>query len=281
MKILVNKKIMLHNKVFLLLLFFLGVSLNVHAFELDLSVDEEIKRKYNSSKLEYEVLPSLPSATPSKVQAKTVTPTYSKAPEIVSIEDKDNAKKISSRTKFKVRSNQAISDWSKEGSTVSFTTSETVYKKYVTIPSGTKIYAKIVDSHGPQFTGNGGLVEIEITGLTYNGKTYEAYGKVIKVNSKKVFLNNIKGKRKYWANVVKHVNDGENFYKKTRDVSSKMAENPILIILSPIPTVVGIVGCSVRTVLSPVTALATKGGSVSIPSGSDFEIKLLDPVYVK
>ena len=60
-----------------------------------------------------------------------------------------------------------------------------------------------------------------------------------------------------------------------------MSNNPILILLSPIPTAVGMAGYSVCTVLSPITAIGTKGGNLSLPAGTDFELKLLDPAYVQ
>ena len=60
-----------------------------------------------------------------------------------------------------------------------------------------------------------------------------------------------------------------------------MSDNPILVILSPIPTLVGFVSYAGCTALSPITALTTKGGNLNLPAGSVFEIKLLDRVYVK
>ncbi len=270
----------LNKIIFLYFCLFLGFTLPVNALELDLSVDEEIKKKYNSSKLEYEVLPNLPkSATPSSPPKST--PTYTTTvPNITKI-DKNTGVKIPSRTKFKARSNQTISDWSQEGANVSFTTTEAVFKKHITIPAGTKIYGVITDSHRPQITGNGGLVEVDITRITYNGKTYQIDGKITKANSKKIFFSNIKGKRQYWKNVAKHIDKGEDFYKKSRNISNKMSNNPILALLSPIPTTVGMAGYSVCTILSPITAIGAKGANISIPAGSNFEIKLQDPAYVQ
>ena len=270
----------MQNRLLILFITFLITVMPSYALQLDLSVDEEIKKKYNSSKLEYEVLPNLPkSATPSLPTKNT--PTYSSTIPSITKLDKNTGIKISSGTKFKVKSNQTISDWSTKDGVVSFSTSETIYKKLASIPVGTKIYGKITDSHAPQITGNGGLVEIEITSITYNGKTYEAEGKIIKANSKKIFFNNIKGKRKYWKNVGNHISKGETFYKKTRNISNKMSSNPITSLLSPIPTAVGMIGCTVCTILSPITAIGTKGENISIPAGSSFEIKLTNPTYVQ
>lgn len=257
------------------------------SLELDLSVDEEIKKKYDTSKIEYDVLPNLPKVTsPSNTQnyspkVPQTLPTYSTTAPNISKVDINNSIKIPKWTKFQVKSTQTISDWAKKGSYVTFTSTSPVYKKNITIPAGTKFHGLIVNSHRPQKTGNGGLVVIKITSMTYKGKTYNINGKITKANTKKIFFNNIKGKRQYFNGVGKRIDQGENFYKKTRKTSNKMADNPILVILSPVPTIVGIAGYTVCTVLSPFTALTTKGGNLSIPSGSSFEIKLLDSAYVQ
>lgn len=259
------------------------------ALSFDTSIDAEIKQKYNSTKLENEILPNLPKVPASSKPAykNTTTnlppktqPTYiEEKPTITKIDPKD-AIKINKRTKIQAKSNQQISDWLVEGANVSFTTTLPVYKKYVTIPSGTKITAVITDSHRPQATGNGGLVELKITSINYNGKNYTLNGKITKANHKKIFFNNIKGKRKYLKGVAYQINNGENFYKKTRKISSKLATNPIGAIISPIPTIVGFAGYSICTILSPITGLSTKGESISIPAGSQFEIKLLDHAFI-
>jgi hypothetical protein len=163
---------------------------------------------------------------------------------------------------------------------VSFTTTAPVYSKYTTIPAGAKFYGVIVDSHRPQISGNGGLVVIRMGSLAYGGNTYRADGKITKANYKKVFLNNIKGKHQYWKSVGTKVSKGETFYGKSKNVSAKMSNIPIIEFVSFVPRVVGALGYGVNAVVSPVTALFSKGGSVSIPAGSTFEIKLLDDVYV-
>ena len=266
------------------LILFAGV-LPAFSLELDMSVDDEIKRKYDSSKLEYDVLPNLPKVSPSNSQTSVpkTTPVYStttKPPTITKI-DRSDAIKIPNRTKFQVKSNQTISNWLKAGSTVSFKTTAPVFKKGgVSIPAGTTIFGTVTDSHLPQKTGNGGLVVIKVTGLSYNGKTYAATGKVTKANAKKIFFNNIKGKRQYLAGVGKQIDKGEAFNRKTKNTANKMSDNPILVILSPIPVVVGYAGYAVCTVLSPITGLNNKGGNISIPAGSSFELKLQDEAFV-
>lgn len=259
-------------------------ALPVLSLELDTSIDQEIKKKYNSSQLENTVLPNLPNTIPSKPAATppkslpnytTVTP-----PVVTPVNPKEGIK-ISSWTKFKVRSNQLISDWSKEGTVVSFTTTEPVHKKNITIPAGTVLKGVVLDSHRPQITGNGGLVVLKISSISYNGKTFRTDAKITKANYKKIFFNKMKGKRQYWKGVANKINKGENFYNKTKKVSNKLSSNPVFIILSPFPVIVGAVGCTVCTILSPITAIPTRGGNLSIPAGSEFEIKLLEPAYVK
>ena len=80
-------------------------------------------------------------------------------------------------------------------------------------------------------------------------------GKITKADSKHIYLNNIKGQHQYWKNVGKQIDKGEAFYRKTRKTSTKLANNPLGVIISPIPTIVGFVGYTGATVLSPLTTL--------------------------
>ena len=102
-----------------------------------------------------------------------------------------------------------------------------------------------------------------------------------KTNLKKVFLNNIKGKRGYIKGISTQVDRGENFYKKTRRTSAKLADNPVGLIIAPIPTIFGAVIYSINLVGSPIFAIWAKGSRISIPAGSEFEIKLLEDVYLQ
>ncbi len=293
-------------KVVLLLCVMFGVMMPSLALELDLSVDEEIRKNYNPSKLEQENLPPLPkTAAPSKTvttkpKAPSTTTTTTSAPPkttpVVSeptrkkvnknlpgttlTQDDFTAIKIKKGTKFRLKSNNLVSDYLREGAKVSFTSLTPVYQRYVTIPAGTVFTASVVDSHLPQITGNGGLVELKIETVQFRGRTYSAHGKVTKANHKKIFINNIKGKRQYWKGVANQVEKGHKFYKKTRETSKKLANNPVGVIISPIPTVVGVVAYVVNLAGSPVFSIGYKGGRVSIPAGSEFEIKLQEDVYL-
>ncbi len=278
------KKYFPYRNLFITTLVMLTSALPVLSLEFDTSIDKEIKEKYNTSQLEDTILPNLPKTAP--VSTKTTPPkaqlNYNiSTPVTITPVAPNEGIKLSQWTTFKVRSNQQISDWTREGSAVSFTTTEAIYKKGVTIPAGAVFRGVITNSHQPQITGNGGLVEIKLTSISYNGKSFSLNGKVTKANHKKIFFNNIKGKRQYWKGVSNRINKGEKFYNKTRNTSHKMQSNPVLAILSPVPVLVGYAGYGVCTVISPITAIWSKGGHVSIPAGSEFELKLRDSIYVK
>lgn len=280
---------------------FMLLATPVFALELDTSVDDEIRRTYDPSKLE-QSLPALPKTVP--VQQNTVpkTPQTTQAPQAAPKSlpstpaakpqlgvkklpneykfDKSTAIRIKKGTKFRVKSNSVISDYLREGAKVSFTSIKPVTQRYITVMNGTKFTAVVEDSHLPQMTGNGGLVVLMVDSITVNGQTRSVHGKITKANLKKIFFNNIKGKRQYWKGVANQIDKGENFYKKTRRTSSKLADNPVGVIISPIPTITGIVVYAVNFVGSPLFAIWSKGGRISIPAGSEFEIKLLEDVYL-
>ena len=269
----------------------------VFSFELDTSVDDEIRRTYDPSKLE-QTLPALPKVAPSKPVSTSTTNHTSTPPKTLPVMpdakpqigvkkfqndykyDKSTAIRIKKWTKFKVKSNSVISDYLKTGAKVSFTSIQPVTQRYITVPVGTKFTAVVTDSHQPQMSGNGGLVVLAVDSITVNGRTTSVNGKITKANMKKIFFNNMKGKRTYWKGVANQIDKGENFYKKTRRTSSKLADNPVGILISPIPVLTGMVVYAVNLVGSPLFALWSKGGRISIPAGSEFEIKLLEDVYL-
>lgn len=290
-------------KIFSLFVATLLLSSHCFAFELDASVDEEIRKNYNPSALEQN-LPALPKTAPSQsaTTKTTVTTTNKTTPVVPKTQpvsqpskpqlvikkmdndykfDKSTAIRIKKGTKFRVRSNCVISDYQREGTRVSFTSIKPVTQRYITINEGTRFNAVVEDSHLPQFTGNGGLIVLMVDGIVVNSSTKSVHAKITKANMKKVFLNNIKGKRGYIKGVSRQVDKGENFYKKTRRTSTKLADNPVGLIISPIPTIFGSVVYAVNLVGSPVFAIWAKGSRISIPAGSEFEIKLLEDVYLQ
>lgn len=280
---------------------FMLLATPVFALELDTSVDDEIRRTYDPSKLE-QSLPALPKTAPTQQNTVSKTPQTTQAlktapkslpstpvakPQLGVKKlpneykfDKSTAIRIKKGTKFRVKSNSVISDYLKEGARVSFTTIKPVTQRYITVMDGTKFTAVVEDSHQPQMSGNGGLVVLMVDSITVNGQTRSVHGKITKANMKKIFFNNMKGKRSYWKGVANQVDKGENFYKKTRRTSSKLADNPVGILISPIPVLTGMVVYAVNFAGSPLFALFSKGGRISIPAGSEFEIKLLEDVYL-
>lgn len=275
---------------------FMLLATPVFALELDTSVDDEIRRTYDPSKLE-QTLPDLPKTSPTQA-SKTpksnpstppkTTPVVPDAKPQIGVKkfdneykyDKSTAIRIKKGTKFRVKSNSVISDYLREGAKVSFSSIKPVTQRYITVPEGTKFTAIVEDSHQPQMSGNGGLVVLMVDSITVNGQTRSVHGKITKANMKKIFFNNMKGKRSYWKGVANQVDKGENFYKKTRRTSSKLADNPVGILISPIPVLTGMVVYAVNFAGSPLFALWSKGGRISIPAGSEFEIKLLEDVYL-
>ena len=136
-------------------------ALPAFALELDTSVDDEIRRNYNPSKLE-QTLPALPKVSPAQSSAE---PVQSSSPQLppktqpvtpdakpqLGVKklpndykyDKSTAIRIKKGTKFRVKSNSVISDYLKEGARVSFTTVKPVTQRYVTITEGTKFTAVV------------------------------------------------------------------------------------------------------------------------------------------
>lgn len=275
-----------------------------YGWELDMSVDDEIKKKYNTSAIE-DNLPNLPSIDKS---GKNATPQYnSKTTDTIPtgqlIYHNDNKKfgrvknlpggleenisnnftaiKIKKGTKFIVKSNSAISDTTPKGRQISFTTQTATTQRYLTIPAGTRIYGIIEDSHLPQITGNGGLIEIKVTSMVLNGNSEMANGKVLRANGKKIFFNNIKGEHRYIKNIPIYANKGKSFYNKTRRTANKMNGNPFTGLLSPIVSLTGSIVYGTTIIVSPVTAVFGKGGRVSIPQGALFTLKLTDDLYIQ
>ena len=285
---------LLKNKIYTFFLLILLFSTNAYAFELDTSVDDEIRKNYNPSALENS-LPALPKTSPTNtqnqpqaiapkslpVQERTITKIPLKKMQYNPNFDKSTALRIKKGTKFKVKSNAYLSDSTREGARFSFITLTPVNQRYLTVPVGTAFGAVVVNSHTPQISGNGGLLEIALENVKYNGQTYYASGKITKANHKKIFFNNIKGKRSYFKGVANQVNKGDRFYKKTRRASARLADNPVGMFVSPAPVIVGAGVYAVNFVTSPITSIGTKGGRLSFPAGTEFEIKILEDIYLQ
>ena len=277
---------------FLLTFIVLGFALMpVSALEFDLSVDEEIRKNYNPSQIELDNLPPLPKEHPTQ-PSKPITsiPNSSAIPTqklstptskpVIANVDKSTAIRIPKGTKFRVKSNQTISDYTKAGTRLTFVSQKPVTKRYVTILEGTVFKGEVTDSHTPQLSGNGGLIVLKIDSMIFKGATVPVNAKITKAAHKKIFINNIKGERKYLKGIANSTKPGKKFYRKMMRTTSKLANGPVTLILTPFTVVSGVVVYAANVVSSPVLALFSKGGHINIPAGSEFEIKLLEDAYL-
>lgn len=245
--------------------------------ELDTSIDKEISKKYNTYSLE-DSLPALPvDIEPDNVKPKTSNQSLNHQN---IADDNFTTIKIRRGTKFKAVSKTSVSDSSTEGNKVVFTTTKPVTKRYITIPANSVIRGRIVDSHLPQYGGNGGLIKIEVESITIDSALHYADGKITKANGKKVFFNNIKGKRKYASSIKSSISKSNKFFKKSMQETSKLANDGLTVLLSPFTFVGGVLIYAGRVVISPVTSLNTKGARVSLPSDTLYEIKLTKDLYL-
>ena len=252
------------------------------SFELDTSIDDEINRNYNASELEHK-LPKLPNnlepntnthkqknKPPSKTKVSTNTTTKKKL-----TSDSFTTTKINNGTKFQSVSKNWASDSATTGNRITFTTTKSVTKRYITIPAGSTIKGRIVDTHQPQFSGNGGLIKIEIESITIDGGTHYTKGIITKANNKNIFFNNIKGKRKYLTNIGTNIKKSHKFFQKAMKKTSQYANDGLTVIISPFTFVGGTIGWIGGTILSPITAIPAKGARISLPPETSYTNLLL------
>lgn len=274
------------------IIFILGLLLvQSQGFCVDIeSIDSEINSKYNAQELEF-TLPKLPvgadytddgvrpkSNNPSKIDT---TPMSVKVPSITSGKiDTSVAIKLPKGTKFPVKSNSWASDSAKNNQPVNFSTTKPVTCRYITIPAGATIRGRIVDSHSPQISGNGGLVKIELESISINGATRYADGKVIKANGRKIFLNNIKGERKYLSTTGKNISKSNKFFKTAMKKTKEFSNDGLTMILAPFTFVGGVVGYAGGVVVAPIRALGAKGARISLPPNTTYVLKLTKDLYI-
>lgn len=275
--------------IFILSAILLNFPCAVFSANLDTSIDEEIRKKYNPSKIEEDLgLPPLPknleqTNVPETKTGSSSTPKPSEA--TVKIENKQNfidnntcVAKIKKGKKLKLKSNSQITDRLRKGTKVSFTSIYPITTTYFTIPYGTKFYGEVFNSHLPKYGGNGGLVVVNITSFVLNGNTYFLEAKTTKVKKKKIFFNNIKGERRYLNGLVKSNSFGAKYFKKMLKVSKNLSKD--VVILCPFPVIIGTLVYAGNLVASPFIAIKYKGGRVIIDKDSIFEFKLTDDFYI-
>ena len=267
------------------LVLLLSCARHVNAFDLDMTVDDDIRKNYNSSKLVkdtntevLEVLPDLPEnlqirddISPKKESSKPVP--------IKQLTNFGNTK-IRKGTSFNVVNISKISDWQQRGTIVKFKTTSNINKKGYTIPASTVFSGEIVESHQPQISCNGGLVAIKIQNMVYKGMTIPLNAYVTRANDKIIFLNNIKGERTYLKTVWKKGSWGRSLFNRMFSLTVNLGGDKSTFLLSPFPLLYGTLCIGSNTLISPITAFFEKGKHIVINSGSHFRIKLLEDAYI-
>ena len=291
---------------FFLLLFTFYFLMPVCALTLDTSVDDEIRRNYNPSKLEEDVgLPALPKiiqeektpikpgatvkkAPTQKAQAQKPieTPALNSVamPPISTTTISKSASKnyavLKKGTKIRLKLIGNVSDATKKGSQLSFVSEYPVTTTCFTIPMGTTFKGKLIDAHKPQFGGNGGLIKLNITSVTLDNGTQPINAYVTKANNKHIFFNNIKGKRKYLKSMYSSTKPGRHFFNKMMGLTVRLAGDGSSIVITPFSLASGVIAVGGNALASPVLALFYKGSSISSNSGSEFDVKLIQDVFV-
>jgi len=284
------------NKLFITFISILYLCLPTFAaFDIDTSVDSEIRKKYNPKKIEQDLLPPLPDNLKNDIPLKSnenfsksvAKPSNSSTSnQTMSLKEvktfNANGQNITLKkgTKFTVRLTSGISDRLTAGTKIYFKLSKSIKTRYFLLPENTRFVGVITDSHTPQMSGNGGLIVIKVNRVTVNGKSQEINAKVTKANSKKIFFNNIKGKHTYWKGVANSIKPGKRFYDKMWATTKKLASDNVTVIFSPFTLITGVVVIGVNVIGSPLFAMFTKGGSISIPADSPFELKLLEDITI-
>lgn len=266
----------------------------VLALGFDTSIDDEIRRNYNPNKIEKDMsLPALPKIL-NENNKQTATPkgtNASQASQISQIQ-KNQITNINAHlpqqyyavlkkgTKIKVKSLNNIADNSKKGSRVGFVSIYPVSTTYLTIPTGTIFKGEIINSHRPQFSANGGLISINISSMILNEEIQPINAYITKADSKLIFRNNIKGKRKYFISMINSTKNGHHFFEKMIRVTSTLASDGSSILIAPFSLGAGVFTLGANVLLAPTLALFHKGDPIYIKAGSDFELKLSRDIYI-
>lgn len=264
----------------------------VVALDLDTSIDDDIRKNYNPNKIEDDMaLPKLPKVLNEKsIQPNYIKPAYypktqtsiDKIPykQKLPAQNAETFAVLKKGTALRVKLLNSISDRSQEGSKVAFISRYPVSTTYFTIPMGTMFYGEIANSHGPQLSANGGLIVININSVVLNNQIHPIDAYVTKVNFKNVYLNNIKGKRKYISSMFNSMKPGCHFLRKMVGVSGNLAQDGSSIIVVPFALVLGVLAAGGNIFISPALALFYKGDSIYVKEGSEFEIKLSQDIFI-
>lgn len=216
--------------------------------------------------------PNISQSTPTTVQEKKNPNLY--AVPLISL----NAGKFAvfkKGTKLKVQLCNDVTNIEKHRSRVTLRTIEPVSTTFTTLPIGTLIKGNIARTREPQIFGNGALVELEPNKIVINDyKSSPVEAKVIKVEDKKVFFNNIKGRQTYFEGIKQAAKDGEPFFEKMHKKTVSFANRPATALLSPFPMLAGGLGYCAYAVAAPFKAVKTKGADVLLAENTELELKL-------
>ena len=269
---------------------------NGHAFDIDATVDDEIRKNYNSTQLiqdtgiknsaldktirddiKDENLPELPNITKQKNHSVVHDITDSRA----SYTPYTGGNiKVKSGTSFDVVNLTSVSDWQRKGTKITFKTKGNTFGKNYTIPAGTIFNGEIIESHQPQITCNGGLIVIKIDSMIYKNQKIPVLAYITRANDKKIFFNNIKGKRTYLQTTWKKGNWGRTLFNKMFNVTIGLGGESSTLILTPFPLAYGTICLGANAITSPICAFFSKGEHISIPADSNFRIKLMEDVMI-
>lgn len=261
----------------------------VFAYNLDTSLDDEIRKNYNPSKIEDDMaLPKLPQnlreEETSTVPVRQYTPAYTtqartaqpvKKPQYTSKVSVDgNYAVLKKGTKFRTKLVQSVSDKTHKRTDIALINQYPVSTTYLTVPMGAIFQGEIESSHPPQLSANGGLIKIKISSVNINGRDYTVEGFVTEANFRNIFFNNIKGERKYAKNLINSMRPGAYFYKRMFSTSARLVNDGGAAFWSPFPFAAGLIVLGGNIIISPILATFSKGGTVFLRSGSRIEIKL-------
>lgn len=272
----------------------------VYAATFDTSIDDNIRKNYNPSKLEDDMaLPTLPKIIDEdnvqpirSIQATSKKQNVNQnVKTIQNVVPKDQPVSIPSKTErnyavlkkgttFRLRLVNGVSDRSRAGDPVSLVSVYPTTTTYFTIPMGTTFNGRIVRAHGPQFSGNGGLIVLNIDSIILGDELQPINSYVTKANFKYIFFNNIKGRRKYIKSMFTSMRPGVHFFNKMMRISVNLANDGSSIVLTPFSLAAGAAAVGGNILISPVLALFHKGDSISLKSGYSIDVKLLQDVFI-
>ena len=190
-------------------------------------------------------------------------------------------RKLPKGMQFRVVNSSKITDYMSEGQRIVFKSTQAVKTPYVNIPANTKFIGVIEDVHRPQMTCNGGLIAIRMVSAEINGHNQSIDGTIIKVNTNRVRLGNLKGAHTYLKTTCKKAKWGQNKFKQYSKTASRLADKGAGIVVAPFPYLSGCVLACASTVTSPITALLGKGGSLTVPANTVFTIKLNEEAKIR